>query len=137
MVIVLQSRTTVNGGRRQVSARELPARRCDVGRHPLTCCVPPFGLHRSHRDPTTRTFLKPHALNRQIPWIFGEVCAWQGVATGEEPSPCLGTCSRLPGGLFEACTQLVQERRSLAVRDHLELGGDGGVHELAPAARGG
>src|SRR5215211_7183117 len=75
------------------------------------------------------------SLNRQISGIFGEVGPGKGVAPGEEPSPLLGIC--LPCGLFEAGPQLVQERRSLPVRDHLQLGGDGGVDELAPAARRG
>ena len=79
----------------------------------------------------------PDTLNRQIPWIVGEIRARQRIAAGEEPSPSLGTCSCLPGGLLEACPQLVQEWRPLAVRDHLELGGDGGVNELTLQARGG
>ena len=80
---------------------------------------------------------RAYVLNRKIPWVVRQIGAWEGVTPGTEPPAKFRPWTGFRGCLFEAAAQLVQERRPLAVGDHLELGGDGRVHELAPEARGG
>ena len=73
-------------------------------------------------------------LYRLIPWVVRQIGAREGVTPGAEPPSQVRPWTGFRGCLFEAAAQLVQERRPLAVGDHLELGGDCGVHELSPAS---
>src|SRR5918997_6809802 len=91
---------------------------------------PSCGFSRSH---SIRAHHPSKLSDGQIPRVIGQVCAGEGIAPREEPAPEIGPCTRLRCGLLQTGLQLVQERRPLAVSDHLELGSDGGVYELPPA----
>src|SRR5918998_4201050 len=71
-------------------------------------------------------------LHWHVSGVIRKIRAGQGVAAGEEPPSKVRLGAGLGGRLLQAGPQLVQERRPLAVRDGLQLGGDGGVYELAP-----